>query len=81
MKAYKGYYIDGVVFNSKQDIDNFLKEWAIKDYKMAVEMFVNCANLANSLWASEKAERLVKYHGFTWEQVEDIEISVMKTIA
>lgn len=81
MKAYKGYYIDGVVFNSKQDIDNFLKDRAIEDYKIAVEMFVNHTDMAHSVYASEKAELLVKNHGFTWEQVEDIEISVMQSIA
>lgn len=80
MKKYMGYYIDGVIFTSKQDIDNFLKETAIKQFKTAVELFAEHPSIEASMWQTEKAERLVDAYGYTWEQVEEIEISVLKTI-
>ena len=81
MKQYKGYYIDKVIFNSEHDIDEFIRNQAIKAYKDAVEMFAIHSTIENSLWCEEKAERLVNQFGFTWEQVEELEIATLKEIA
>lgn len=81
MKQYKGYYIDKVIFNSKEDIDDFLKEQAIKAYRVAVEIFAIHPDLEHSLLCDETAEALVNEFGYTWEQVEAIEIETLKSIA
>lgn len=81
MRKYKGYYIDKVIFNNESDIDEFIKSQAIRAYKQAIEMFVNRHTMANSMYCDEKAEILVNQFGFTWEQVEELEIQVMQSIA
>jgi hypothetical protein len=80
MTKYMGYYIDGVIFTSKQDIDNFLEKTAIEKFKTAVELFAEHPSVEASMWQTDKAERLVNAYGYTWEQVEEIEISVLKII-
>ena len=64
-----------------EDIDEFIRNQAIKAYKDAVEMFAIHSTIENSLWCEEKAERLVNQFGFTWEQVEELEIATLKEIA
>ena len=81
MKQYKGYYIDKVIFNNEQEIDEFIKSEAIRTYKMAVELFAQHSTMENSIYCDDKAEILVKQFGFTWEQVEEIEIETLKTVA
>lgn len=81
MRNYKGYYIDKVIFNNEAEIDAFLEKQAVDAYKMAVTLFVECSNIGNSITCDEKAERLVREFGYTWEQVEEIEIETMKAIA
>lgn len=79
MRQYKGYYIDKVIFNNEQEIDEFLKQQAIRAYKIAVEVFVLDSNMEASEYVDQKAQRLVNEFGFTWEQVEELEIEFMKT--
>lgn len=81
MKNYKGYYIDKVIFNNEQKIDEFIKNEAINAYKKAVELFAQHSTMETSIYCDEKAERLVNQFGFTWEQVEEIEIKTLKSIA
>lgn len=81
MKQYKGYYIDKVIFNNEQDIDEFIKTQAIEAYKKSVKMFVMHSTMEYSVYCDEKAERLVKQFGFTPSEVEAIEIEVMQSIA
>ena len=81
---YKGYYIekDSVNgFHSKEDIDNFLRNQAVKDFKMSVEMFAAHSTMECSIFSAEKADRLVKGFGFTWEQVEALEIETLEALA
>jgi hypothetical protein len=81
MKKYKGYYIDKVYFNNEQEIDKFLEEQALKAYKTACWLFNKDVCIETSIYASEKAQILVDKFGYTWEQVEQIEIEVIKAIA
>lgn len=81
MTNYKGYYIDNIIFHNTEEIDSFVKKQAVDSYKKAVQLFKNHSTLANSSLCDEKAERLVKYFGFTWEQVEALEIQVLQSIA
>ena len=77
MKQYKGLYIDHVVFNSEADIDAFLEGKALEAYKAAVAMFVSHSDMEHSIFADEKAEILVNRFGYTWEQLEAIELEIM----
>ena len=72
---YKGYYIDHVIFNSKEDIDRFILNQAIEAYKMAVKMFMDDHSMASSVFADRKADTLNRL-GMTWEEIEAIEIEV-----
>ena len=81
MTQYKGYYIDNVIFTSKEDIDIFLKEKAVKAYRVAVELFNNNRNLEYSMYCDQCADVLVNNFGYTWEQVEALEIAVLEAIA
>ena len=77
MKQYKGYYIDNVVFNSKKDIDIFLKEQAIRSYQIACQMFARHPEMEYSIYADEKAEVLHDQFGMNWEEIEEIEIKAI----
>lgn len=81
MRQYKGYYIDKVIFNNEDEIDEFIKSEAIRAYKQSVELFVNQSTMGNSIYCDDKAEILVNQFGFTWEQIEELEIQVMKSVA
>ena len=39
MKQYKGYYIDGMHFKNKEQIDEFIKANAVESYKTACRLF------------------------------------------
>ena len=78
MKQYKGYYIDGVIFNSKADIDKHIERQAVDYYKAAVAVFAEKHTFESSTVCEEAAERLVNNFGYTWEQVEAIEIEAMR---
>lgn len=80
MKQYKGYYIDNVIFHNEKEIDTFLEKQAVDAYKLACKVFAEHSTMENSLYCEEKAERLVNTFGYTWEQVEEIEIEVYKTL-
>ena len=80
MRQYKGYYIDGVIFHNEQEIDKAIEKQAVDAYKLAVELFARKSNMANSMYADERAERLVKQFGYTWDHVEEIEIEVYESM-
>lgn len=79
MAEYRGYYIDGIHFNSKAEIDAFVKKAAIKGYRLRVQSFADHPDLEHSLYANEQAEYLHKVFGMTWSEIEDIEIEALKT--
>ena len=81
MTQYKGYTIDNVIFSSKEDIDRFLEEQAVKAYRVAVELFNNNRNLEYSMYCDQRADVLVNNYGYTWEQIEALEIATLEAIA
>lgn len=81
MKKYKGYYIDNAIFHSKEEIDAFIKEQAIDAFKQAVEYFHRKPTIETSIHADEMAERLHKTHGFTWEEIEKMELTTLRLAA
>ena len=78
MKQYKGYYIDKVIFNNREEIDRFLEEQAVEAYTRAVELFVIHSTVENSVYCDEKAQVLVDQFGYSWEQVEALEIKTLQ---
>ena len=81
MKQYKGYYIDHVIFNNEEEIDSFLEKQALDAYILACQLFAERSTMENSIYCEEKAEYLVNQFGYTWEQLEEIEIQAYKKIA
>lgn len=80
MKEYKGFYIDRAIFKNEQDTDKFLENQALEAYKTACELFATHSNMANANYMNEKAEILVNNFGYTWEQLEEIEIQSYKAV-
>ena len=78
MTKYRGYYIDGIYFNSKADVDKFVERKAVEAYKQAYKYFLNHPTMEASVYWSEKAEYLVNNFGYTWESVEVLEIEAIK---
>ncbi len=78
MKQYRGYYIDHIYFNSKNEIDAFIRERSIRSYKKSVEMFCREASVELSAIMADKADILVRECGLTWYEIEAIEIEVME---
>ena len=77
MKQYKGYYIDGVHFINTAAIDAFIEREAVEAYKTACKIFNSRMTMEASIYAYEKAERLVNEFGYTWDKIEAIEIEVL----
>lgn len=73
MKSYKGYFIDGIIFNSKKDIDKFLEFRAIVNYPILCAKFRENPTPELSAILTEKAEELHTEYGKTWEEIEALE--------
>lgn len=78
MKNYKGYYIDGVIFNSKSEIDAFIKKQAIENYKMLCTMFADKPSMELCAIMGSKADYLHDVCGLSYAEIEDIEIEAIK---
>lgn len=86
-REYKGYYIGKGPndFHSKAEVDEHIKQKAVESFKNAVELFCKAVDaeesMVFSIYAAELADNLIKYHGFTPDETEAIEIEVMKSVA
>lgn len=76
MKKYRGFYIDGITFKNRAEIDNFIKLKSLKAFKAAVKRFDRDPSAENSIWCMERAEYLNKECGMTWTEIEELEIAV-----
>lgn len=74
MKQYRGYYIDHVIFNSKEEIDNFIKKQAVDHYTMLCTMFADKPSMELSFMMSDRARELHDLHGMSYEEIEALEI-------
>jgi hypothetical protein len=77
MKKYKGYYIDGVVFRSQKEIDNFLKEAHIKKIKVFHEMLFSerysaAQKMELTRWIHDREVILHDEYKMTWDEIEEI---------
>lgn len=77
MTKYRGYYIDKVVFNNKVEIDNFIKEQAVKRFEVLNQIFNNHPSLEASIACGEQAKCLHDNFGFSWEEIEEMEIAAI----
>lgn len=78
MKNYRSYYIDGVAFTCKADIDNFIKELTIESYKRLCFMFANNPSMELCNMMSNKADYLHSACGLSYDEIEAIEIEASK---
>lgn len=72
MTNYKGYYIDGVIYSNKQDVDNQILKNRLNQLKLAVREFERFPCYETAGYLSDKQEQLVKLHGYEWEEVENL---------
>ena len=82
MTKYKGYYIDNVIFTSKNDIDNFIKSELITKIKKYSKMLLNAPDshitpgyvhgFMEMITAAE--ERLHNEYNISYEELELIEV-------
>jgi hypothetical protein len=81
MTQYRGHYIDNVIFHNTEEIDNFIKAEDVRAYRQAIKIFAGSQTMAASIYMDQKAEKLVNEYGYTWEEVEAIEIETLEEIA
>ena len=74
MTQYKGYYIDHIYFHSKAEIDAYIKQQAVEAYQRLIRYFADHSTMAVSIKCSEEADRLHNIFGFSYEEIEAIEI-------
>ena len=77
MKKYRGYYIDKVVFNNAAEIDAFIKKQAIDRFIKLNKIFASHLTMEASIACSEQADRLHNQFGFSWEEIEAMEIQAI----
>ena len=75
MTQYKGYYIDHIYFNSKAEIDDHIKQKAVEEYQRRVRYFADHSTMEASIFCSEQADLLHNSFGFSYEEIESIEIA------
>ena len=80
MKIYKGYYIDKINFYSEREIDEFIKEQTIREYKQFCKMFENDACMELIEIMALYQDKLHKL-GLSYEEIENIEIEAIKEAA
>lgn len=73
---YRGYYVtEGY---TKADIDKLIRKNDIKAYIAACKIFRSHGTLEASIFQNEKAEILHDEYGYTYEELEQMEIEAYK---
>lgn len=75
MKSYKGYYIDGFWFKNEAEIDKWLLDKAVAEYKDMVKYFSKHCSMEVSVHLDNLADRLHTNFGLEYDEIEIIEIS------
>lgn len=75
MTQYKGYYIDNIYFNSKDEIDAYINQEAVEEYQRRIRYFADHSTIEASIFCSEQADLLHNNFGFSYEEIEAIEIA------
>ena len=76
MIQYKGYCIDHVWFHNKAEIDAHIERKAVREYQRRVRYFADHPNMEASIYCGEQADRLHNLFGFSYEEIEEMEIAV-----
>ncbi len=77
MKKYRGYYIDGVYFNSKEDIDKFIEEQAVLKFKKYNKYFSEHPSMEASMLCSQQSDILHNQFGYSYERIEELELEAI----
>lgn len=77
MKRYRGYYIDGVIFNSEKEIDTFLIDSFKNKIRQLYDMlrsprYSEAELISISEMITEKEKILHDTYGLTWDEIEEI---------
>ena len=75
MTQYKGYYIDHIYFNSKDEIDAHIKQKAVEEYQRRIRYFVDHSTMEASILCTEQADLLHTNFDFSYEEIEALEIA------
>ena len=75
MTQYKGYYIDNIFFHSKAEIDAHIKQQAVEKFQMLNKFYAERPDRGVALLCNEQAERLHDIFGFSWEEIEEMEVA------
>lgn len=80
MKKYRGYYIGTGAndFHSEAEIDEFLRSRDIKWLKFWVHEFHKYRSMEASSVLSDHELRIMRQHGFTPVEIEELEIKFMR---
>jgi len=81
MTKYRGYYIDHVVFNSKKDIDEHVKNELIAGIKKYIKLmfapsssrYSDAEIMKLSSWISDKEKVLHDEFGMSYDEIENLE--------
>ena len=77
MTHYKGYYIDHINFNGKADIDAHIKQQAVEKFVKLHRYFATHSTMEVSILCSQAADCLHNIFGFSWEEIEAMEIAAV----
>ena len=75
MTQYRGYYIDHIYFHSKAEIDAHIKHKAVEEYQRRIKYFSDHSTMEASIFCSEQADLLHNNFGFSYEEIEELEIA------
>ena len=75
MTQHKSYYIDHIYFNSKDEIDAYIKQKAVEEYQRRIRYFADHTTVEASIFCTEQADLLHNNFGFSYEEIEAIEIA------
>lgn len=75
MTQYRGYYIDHIYFHSKAEIDAHIKNKAVEEYQRRIKYFSDHSTMEASIFCSEQADLLHNNFGFSYEEIEELEIA------
>ena len=75
MTQYKGYYIDHIYFHSKAEIDAYIKQMAVEEYQRRIRYFADHSTMEAFIFCDEQADRLHDIFGFSYEEIEELEIA------
>lgn len=78
MTQYKGYYIDGITFKTKKEIDEFIKKNNIELFKRYCKIFSNHPTIEASIVCAEQATKLHDNFNISHNEIEAIEIEAIK---